>query len=115
MAVNPAKRLEEFEALIKRTHQNKLKLIINIVPNCIARKYEGKTNLNGVRDFGADDDLKFEYKRDNNFYYILNQPFKVPTSENYKHLGGEKNLLIDGKFDENRVWHNPILMAGTKP
>ena len=101
LAVNPAKRLEEFEALIKRTHQNKLKLIIDIVPNHIARKYEGKTNPKGVRDFGADDDVTVEYKRDNNFYYIPNQPFQVPTSENYKPLGGEKNPLIDGKFDEN--------------
>lgn len=101
LAVDPAKRLEEFEALIKRTHQNKLKLIIDIVPNHIARKYEGKTNPKGVRDFGADDDVTVEYKRDNNFYYIPNQPFQVPTSESYKPLGGEKNPLIDGKFDEN--------------
>jgi len=101
LAVNPAKRLEEFEALIKRTHQNKLKLIIDIVPNHIARKCEGKTNPKGVRDFGADDDVTVEYKRDNNFYYIPNQAFQVPVSENYKPLGGEKNPLIDGKFDEN--------------
>ncbi|WP_026706551.1 alpha-amylase family protein [Flavobacterium soli] len=101
LAVNPAKRLEEFEALIERTHNNGLKLIIDIVPNHIARKYEGKTNPKGVRDFGADDDVTVEYKRDNNFYYIPNQPFQVPTSENYKPLGGEKNPMIDGKFDEN--------------
>ena len=43
LAVNPAKRLEEFEALIARTHKNGLQLLIDIVPNHIARKYEGKT------------------------------------------------------------------------
>lgn len=101
LAVNPAKRLEEFEDLIKRTHDNGLKLIIDIVPNHIARKYEGKTNPKGVRDFGADDDVTVEYKRDNNFYYIPNQPFRVPTSDSYKPLGGEKNPLIDGKFNED--------------
>lgn len=100
LAVNPAKRLEEFEALIERTHKNKLKLIIDIVPNHIARKYEGKTNPKGVRDFGADDDVTVEYKRDNNFYYIPNQAFQVPDSD-IKPLGGEKNPLIDGKFEEN--------------
>lgn len=101
LAVNLAKRLEEFEALIKRTHKNELKLIIDIVPNHIARKYEGKTNPKDVRDFGADDDVRVEYKRDNNFYYIPNAAFQVPTSEHYKPLGGEKNSLIDGKFNEN--------------
>ena len=101
LAVNPAKRLEEFEALIARTHKNGLKLLIDIVPNHIARKYEGKNNPNGVRDFGADDNTSVEYARDNNFYYIPGQAFQVPTSSNYKPLNGEKNPLIDGKFDEN--------------
>lgn len=101
LAVNPAKRLEEFEALIARTHKNGLKLIIDIVPNHIARKYEGKSNPVGTKDFGADDAVNVEYARDNNFYYIPGQAFQVPTSENYKPLNGEKNILIDGKFYEN--------------
>lgn len=101
LAVNPAKRLEEFEALIARTHKNGLKVIIDIVPNHIARKYEGKTNPKGVTDFGAADDKTVEYKRDNNFYYIPGQHFQLPTSDTYKPLNSEKNPLIDGKFNEN--------------
>ncbi len=101
LAVDPAKRLQEFEALIARTHKNGLKLLIDIVPNHIARKYEGKSNPVGFRDFGADDNVNVEYARDNNFYYIPNQAFQVPTSDNYKPLNGEKNSLIDGKFNEN--------------
>lgn len=100
LAVDPAKRLEEFEALIERTHKNGLKVVIDIVPNHIARRYEGKTNPNGVKDFGADDDKSVEYKRNNNFYYIPNSKFEVPTDANYKPLGGEKNALADGKFEE---------------
>lgn len=101
LAVNPANRLQEFEELIARTHKNGLQLLIDIVPNHIARKYEGKNNPKGVRDFGADDNTNVEYARDNNFYYIPGQQFQVPTSENYKPLNGEANPLIDGKFDEN--------------
>ena len=101
LAINPSKRLEEFESLIARTHKNGLKLLIDIVPNHIARKYESKSNPKGVRDFGADDNTSVEYARDNNFYYIPNQPFQVPTSTSYKPLNGEKNPLIDGKFNEN--------------
>lgn len=98
LAVNPAKRLKEFEALIARTHKAGLKVIIDIVPNHIARKYEGKNNPKGVRDFGADDDTTVEYKRDNNFYYIPNTHFEVP--DGIHPLNGESNPLIDGKFDE---------------
>lgn len=100
LAVDPAKRLEEFEALISRTHKQRLKVIIDIVPNHIARNYKGLTNPKGVKDFGADDDTSVEYARDNNFYYIPNTPFEVPTSPDYKPLNGEPNPLSDGKFSE---------------
>ena len=80
LAVKPANRLQEFEALITRTHKAGMKVIIDIVPNHIARKYEGKSNPKGVRDFGADDDVSVEYKRDNNFYYIPNTRFEIPDT-----------------------------------
>ena len=98
LAVNPANRLQEFEDLITRTHKAGLKVIIDIVPNHIARKYEGKNNPEGVKDFGADDDTSVEYKRDNNFYYIPNTRFEIPETD--KPLNGENNPLIDGKFEE---------------
>lgn len=100
LAVDPAKRLEEFEALISRTHKQRLKVIIDIVPNHIARNYKGLTNPKGVKDFGANDDTSVEYARNNNFYYIPNTPFEVPTSPDYKPLNGEANPLSDGKFSE---------------
>ena len=99
LAVNPANRLMEFEDLIVRTHDAGMKVIIDIVPNHIARKYEGKTNPKGVKDFGADDDTTVEYKRDNNFYYIPNTSFEIPDTD--KPLNGESNPLIDGEFKEN--------------
>ena len=98
LAVKPANRLQEFEALITRTHKAGMKVIIDIVPNHIARKYEGKNNPKGVRDFGADDDVSVEYKRDNNFYYIPNTHFEIPDTA--KPLNSESNPLIDGKFEE---------------
>jgi len=98
LAVNPSNRLQEFETLIARTHKAGMKVIIDIVPNHIARKYGGKSNPKGVKDFGADDDVSVEYKRDNNFYYIPNTRFEIPDTA--KPLNGESNPLIDGKFDE---------------
>lgn len=98
LAVNPANRLEEFEALIDRTHKAGLKLLIDIVPNHVARKYEGKNNPDGVKDFGADDDVNHEYKKHNNFYYIPNTPFEIPDID--KPLNGESVPHIDGTFEE---------------
>jgi glycosidase len=98
LAANPAKRLQEFESLLSRTHKAGMKVIIDIVPNHVARKYEGKTNPKGVRDFGADDDVSVEYSRDNNFYYIPNSKFELPTIE--PPLNGEFNPQIHPKFEE---------------
>ena len=102
LAEDPAKRMEEFEALIKRTHKNGLKLIIDIVPNHVARKYEGKNNPEGVTDFGAEDDTHVAYAKNNNFYYIPGEDFKVPQWQNgYQPLGGEQQNEANGSFTES--------------
>ncbi|GAB2660760.1 alpha-amylase family protein [Flavihumibacter cheonanensis] len=100
LAVDPAKRLDEFKALIERTHKNGLKLIIDIVPNHVARHYVSLSKPDSVRDFGADDDISKEYHRENNFYYLPNDSFRVPVAVGYKPLGGASHPLSDGKFHE---------------
>ncbi|WP_438977837.1 alpha-amylase family protein [Polaribacter sp.] len=101
LAVIVENRLEEFEALIKRSHKNGLKVLIDIVPNHVARNYQSLTNPRGTKDFGADDDTSVAYHVNNNFYYVPNTPFEVPDFLNgYKPLGGENHPLSDGKFNE---------------
>jgi glycosidase len=102
LATDPARRMEEFEALVERTHKHGMKVIIDIVPNHVARNYKSISKPAGISDFGENDDTSVEYKRDNNFYYIPGQAFRVPVFENgYKPLGGEIHPLSDGKFEEN--------------
>jgi len=102
LAVNVANRMEEFEALIERTHNNGLKVIIDIVPNHVARNYQSLTNPKGVKDFGADDNKNVVYDVNNNFYYNPNEAFEVPDFlDNYQPLGGENHPLSDKEFDEN--------------
>jgi glycosidase len=101
LAVDVTRRLEEFEELIERTHRHGMKVIIDIVPNHVSRYYEGRNNPPGVRDFGADDDVSVEYKKDNNFYYITEQTFCVPAPKNgYCTLGGEVHPFVDINFEE---------------
>ncbi len=101
LAEDPFKRLEEFKALIDRTHKAGLKLLIDIVPNHVARNYEGKSTPKGSEPFGANDDTTVEYKRDNDFYYVPDSEFQVPEWQNgYQPLGGEPLPLADGRFKE---------------
>lgn len=102
LATDPARRLEEFEALIERTHRHGMRVLIDIVPNHVARNYESLAKPDGVEDFGASDDTSVVYARDNNFYYVPGADFEVPDSPpGYAPLGGDPHPLADGKFDES--------------
>jgi len=100
LAVNVPNRMAEFEALVKRTHDADLKVIIDLVPNHVARTYKSDAKPEGVRDFGEDDDKTKAFSPKNDFYYIPGQPFAVPGGYN---PGGDEfqSSLKDGRFDEN--------------
>ncbi|WP_088323390.1 alpha-amylase family protein [Polaribacter tangerinus] len=101
LAENVTNRLEEFEALIARTHQQNLKVIIDIVPNHVARNYHSVTNPKGAKNFGAEDNTSVAYDVNNNFYYVPDEAFEVPDFLNgYRPLGGENHPSSDKKFNE---------------
>ncbi len=102
LAIDPARRMEEFEELIRRTHDAGMKVIIDIVPNHVARGYESLGKPDGVEDFGAGDDTAVAWARDNNFYYVPGKEFRVPESpRGYAPLGGERHPLADGRYEES--------------
>lgn len=102
LATDPENRLEEFKQLLERTHQAGMKVIIDIVPNHVARNYQSISAPKGVEGFGVDDNTEVQYQRDNNFYYNPNETFELPKwREGYLPLGGEQHPLIDGHFQEN--------------
>jgi glycosidase len=102
LADDPAQRLQEFEALISRTHKNNMQVIIDIVPNHVARNYHSLAKPEGISDFGEQDDTTLEYAKDNNFYYVVGQDFQVPIPlDGYQPLGGGPHPLSDGFFSES--------------
>ena len=101
LAVDPSNRLEEFKALIARSHKVGLKVIIDIVPNHVARNYQSITAPAGTESFGASDDVLKTYTPDNNFYYNPKEKFQLPYwQDDYQPLGGDVHELVDGKFEE---------------
>ena len=99
LAVDVPNRMGEYEALIKRTHNNGLKVIMDLVPNHVSRTYHSDAKPANVRDFGEDDDKSRAFDPKNDFYYLPGQPFEVPKGYN---PGGDqfKSPSKDGKFDE---------------
>lgn len=99
LAVDVKKRIAEFEALIARTHNQGMRVIIDLVPNHVARAYHSDAKPAGVKDFGADDDTSVSFKPSNNFYYLPGQSFQPPRD--YNPLGpGNTFPTKDGRFTE---------------
>ena len=71
LAKNPNERIHEFELLVERTHKAGLKVIIDFVPNHVARQYHSDVKPSAdVRDLGEDDDVTCSFSPANNFYYL---------------------------------------------
>ena len=68
-------RIKEFEALVDRTHTAGLKVLIDFVPNHVAREYHSDAKPAGIRDFGDGDNHEMFFNPNNNFYYITWQQF----------------------------------------
>ncbi|MDJ0363811.1 alpha-amylase family glycosyl hydrolase [Hymenobacter sp. H14-R3] len=98
LAVNKAKRMDEFESLIQRTHAHGLKLIIDFIPNHVARSYHSNAKPDGVVDLGEKDDKTKSFAPNNNFYYLPGEHFVVPAG--YNPLGALKGPGEDGKYAE---------------
>ncbi len=71
-AVDPAARMAEFEALVDRIHAADMKVMIDLVPNHVARGYGSV--VHPERDFGAEDDTSAFFSPANNFFYLADPP-----------------------------------------
>lgn len=71
IATDTDKRMEEWLALIERTHKAGMKVVMDFVPNHVAREYKSICRPEGVKDLGEDDATDRQFAHDNNFYYIL--------------------------------------------
>lgn len=69
LAENVSMRMTEWERLIERTHKAGMKVIMDFVPNHVAREYHSICKPAGVRDLGEDDDKNMHFSTKNNFYY----------------------------------------------
>jgi glycosidase len=82
LADKPAERMQEFSAMLNRVHQADLKLVLDFVPNHLARAYHSDQKPAGVVDFGQNDNKDLSFSASNNFYYLPGTQFTIPTGVN---------------------------------
>lgn len=77
LATDVDKRLDEFSALVKRTHHAGLKFLMDFVPNHVAREYKSIMKPEGTEDLGEHDDTFFHFHQQNNYYYSWGKPLNL--------------------------------------
>lgn len=75
LAVDVDGRMEEWEDLVSRVHKCGLSVVLDFVPNHVAREYKSICRPKGVADLGENDDKNLHFSILNNFYYCWGQPF----------------------------------------
>lgn len=84
-AEDPAARLDEFRAVVERVHAAGMKVLIDFVPNHVARSYA--SSIRPDLSFGADDDQTQFFAAGNNFFWLTKDanasgdgpPLRLPT------------------------------------
>ena len=104
LAENVEQRMQEFEALVERTHKAGLKVIIDFVPNHVARQYHSICKPQGVKDLGEEDNPQNGFDPQNNFYYCPGQRFH-PYFDLY-HGEAEEYDEEPAKATGNDCFHN---------
>ena len=104
LASNVDKRMEEFEQLVERTHKAGMKVIIDFVPNHVARQYKSICKPKGVKDLGEGDHPELGFDPQNNFYYCPGQRF-TPYFDLY-HGDQEPYIEQPAKATGNDCFHN---------
>ena len=70
LASQPNRRMREFEDLVKRTHNASLKVIMDFIPNHVAREYKSDNTPKEHVPLGENDNPELNFSTQNNFYYI---------------------------------------------
>ena len=104
LATDVSQRMQEFEALVERTHQAGMKVIIDFVPNHVARQYHSICKPEGVKDLGEEDNPQNGFDPQNNFYYCPGQCF-TPYFDLY-HGETEPYFEEPAKATGNDCFHN---------
>ncbi len=77
-------RMAEWEQLIERTHKAGMKVVMDFVPNHVARQYRSIMKPLDAEDLGEKDDKRLHFSPKNDFYYCVGTPFFGPVPGCYE-------------------------------
>ncbi|MDR0843776.1 MAG: alpha-glucosidase C-terminal domain-containing protein [Tannerella sp.] len=114
LAEEPSNRMAEFEDLVRRTHEAGLEMIIDFVPNHVARQYHSNAKPPHIQDLGQHDNDSKAFDPNNNFYYLPNQSLVLhfgAQQEDYEYSEFPAKVTGNNCFKSNPTendWYETI-------
>ncbi len=115
LADDVSNRMAELESLLERTHRAGLKIIMDFVPNHVARQYRSDAKPETVTDLGANDNQHTTYDANNNFYYIpgqeLNPGFSLEDEQGVRYEEYPVKATGNDRFDAHPTtndWYETV-------
>ena len=106
LADNPSERMDEFKSLIRRTHEAGMKLVIDFVPNHLARDYGAFSDREP--DFGASDDSSVHWIEENDFFYYPGEELKLPVKGDYHEFPAKASGNVFSPNPGINDWYDTI-------
>lgn len=100
-------RMDEYERLIRRTHDAGMKVIIDFVPNHVSRQYYSDARESFIEDLGQHDDTSKAFLPTNNFYYIPGHSLTL-------HFGAKQEDFEYSEFPAKATGNNCFHAAPSK-
>ena len=88
----PEHRMEEFLQLVDRTHTAGLKLLMDFVPNHVARDYCSHAAPAGIRSLGEGDDTSVHWSPENDFFYYPGEELQLPFPTDYREMPAKASV-----------------------
>lgn len=117
LATSVPARMKEFKALVERTHKANLSVIIDFVPNHVARQYHSDNcpEGEGIEDLGATDNTSVHFSPKNNFYYFpgerLHTDFDLQQGEAWPYVEEPARATgndVFGAYANHNDWYETV-------
>lgn len=108
LADEPDRRMEEYEELIARTHHAGLKVIMDFIPNHVARDYGMVRSRGDISYLGDGDDSSRQWTQDNDFIYWPGTGFTLPVPGEWHEMPAKASGNNDSPSPDANDWYDTV-------
>ncbi|MBR1576209.1 MAG: alpha-amylase [Bacteroidales bacterium] len=101
-------RMAEFDALVRRTHDADLQLVLDFVPNHVGRDYGRNRTRTDISYLGDGDDNTTHWKAENDFYYYPGERLRLPDGKAFNEFPAKATGNRFSPAPDRNDWYDTV-------